>query len=256
MSIRLTKKQNRLVINGDNLEKTPGVNFEIPDNNIRAFGLHWTGKTGDSIKTISSIASVVDSSGFQSNDVLTGKIILSTSGDDGVLKRHLEIDKDGRVTAFGQLWVTTYMPSGYPFVLQSHYDEESEGCRAVFRRSRNTYLNPTSVKQGDSIFRLTFSAHDGFQYKDTAYISAAVSGKTSKGIIPSQLSFKTTDDSGKITEALTITKNQTVEVKGVLKVSVIDQPKNIIAEKGMIIFNDSKKKFQGFNGDEWIDLHL
>lgn len=255
MSITVLKNENRLVIKAENLKKTPGVNFEIPDNNIRAFGLHWTGNTGSSLKTISSIASVVDPAGFQSDEVLTGKLIFSTSGDDGILKKHLDIDKDGRVTVYGQFWVTTYMPSGYPFVLQSHYDEESEGCRAVFRRSRNTYLEPTSVKNGDSIFRLMFSAHDGFQYKDTACISASITGDVFKNVIPSQLSFKTTDDKGKLKESLVITKNQIVEIKGILKVSVL-QEINVRPEKGMIIFNDTAKKFQGFNGEEWVNLNL
>jgi hypothetical protein len=256
MLIKLSKDQNRLIVSGINTEKTPGINFNIPNDGIRAFGLHWTGNLPEHATTISSIVSAVDSSGFNSGNILTGKLIFSTTGDDGKLKKHLEIDKDGRVITYGQLWVTTYMPSGYPFVLQSHYDEDSEGCRAVFRRSRNTYLNPSAVQNGDSIFRLTFSAHDGFQYKDVAYISASVSGNTTKGIVPSQLSIKTTNDLGKIKEAIIITKNQTVEIKGALKVSVITKEDQLLPEKGMIVFNDDEKRFQGYDGNKWVNLSL
>jgi len=50
--------------------------------------------------------------------------------------------------------------------------------------------------------------------------------------------------------------------KGVLTVPVVKAAgttftarDSMTAEEGMIIFNKNSKKFQGFTGIEWVDLH-
>jgi len=231
-------------------ENDQEINLKISDIK-KEFSVNWKYNDLPAV----SVSAMVDPSGYVRDDIITGKFFISTSNDDGKLRKRVIIDKDGRVVVFGQLWSTTYLPTGSPLLIQSNYDEDSDGCRATFRRSRNTFMEPTTVKNGDSIFRITFAAHDGFQYKDVAYISAAVTGETSKGVIPSQLTFKTTNDSGEIKESLILNKNQTVEIKGLLKVSSHLEVENIIPEKGMIIFNESLNKFQGFDGNKWVNLN-
>jgi hypothetical protein len=261
MSIKIRKdnNSNKLIILTDQNEKIPSINLQISNTQIPMFGINWIGEIENSKKTISAITSMVDPLGVKDDSIITGKLFFSTSGDDGILKKRLEIDKDGRVIVFGQLWVTTYLPSGSPLIVQSHYDENSDGCRLVLRRSRNNYLDPKSVVENDNIFRLTFSAHDGFQYKDVAYISSSISGKVSKNIIPSKIIFKTTDNFGKINSVLELFDNKSIKCNGPLCVMTYDSFEDIKQSinqpvEGMIIFNKETKEFLGFNGDTWKNL--
>ena len=49
--------------------------------------------------------------------------------------------------------------------------------------------------------------------------------------------------------------NQTLSAP-IFKVGTHNNTDSIIAEKGMIVFNEGLKKFQGFDGSKWVDLNV
>jgi hypothetical protein len=231
----------------------------------------YRGYTGTQYISSAVISAVVDPTGVVSSTAAPGKLTFSTAGDDGSLRDRLTIDKNGTIVNYGQFWSVTATPTGLPSLLLSNTSTVSNGARSAMRRSRGSFDSPTSVLDADVLFRLMWGGHDGTSYRDTASIEGVVSGTVSTGVIPTKLDIKTTNTSGTLITAATVTSEQTVEAFGAIKFATYATPTardtkftSGVVQAGMVVFltdstgSGGAPKLQ-VNTDGttsgWVDLH-
>jgi hypothetical protein len=197
------------------------------------------------------IRGLVDPEGTIAPGIVPGKIELWTTGDDGVSRTRLVVDKSGRIISLGQLWAVTTVPTGLPIYALTNNNVSSAGSRVAMRRSRGTFDSPTTVQSGDNLFRLMWGGHDGTNYRDTASIEGNVTGTVSLGIIPSDLTIKTTSTAGALTTAAKFTTDQTLQIDKVSSLSggSIDFQSRIDGDiAGSVFADDSTKIIDGIDG--------
>lgn len=197
------------------------------------------------------IRGLVDPEGTISPGIVPGKIEFWTTDDVGTPRTRVTIDKSGRLISLGQFWAVTSVPTGLPIYALANNSVSSAGARVAMRRSRGTYDVPTAVQSGDNLFRLTWGGHDGTSYRDTASIEGNVSGAVSLGVIPSDLTIKTTNTSGALVSAAKFTIDQTFQVDKVSSLSggTIDFQSRIDGDiEGSVFADDSTKIIDGTDG--------
>lgn len=141
------------------------------------------------------------------------KIQFFTANDDGKLYKAGEFDKAGRFIT-REHWSVTRNPSGFPLILMLNSDEPGNGPTLSLRRSRGTYSEAKAVKDQDTIFRITWYAHDGQSYKETNSIYSTIEGEVSIGNLPCSMIFKTFDRTAGIpTDSLKINPDKSVALK-------------------------------------------
>jgi hypothetical protein len=223
----------------------------VVQNNDIINDIIWGGYDGSDYESAAFIRGVVDPEGTIASGIIPGKIELWTTGDDGVQRTRLVVDKSGRVISFGQLWAVTSVPTGLPIYALANNNVSSAGARVALRRSRGTYESPTTVQSGDNLFRLMWGGYDGTAYRDTASIEGNVTGTVSLGIVPSDLTIKTTTTSGSLTTAAKFTTDQTLQIDKVSSLSggSIDFQSRIDGDiEGSVFADDSTKIIDGIDG--------
>lgn len=158
--------------------------------------------------TSAKIRCIPDPDGVFSETNLPGKLQFLTTGDDGKERTKLEIDKNGRVLFYGPIWAVTSEPTGSPINIINNSDIDSQGSKLTLNRSRGNFYQPTSVKKDDVLFRLVYSGHDGFKYRDSASIEARVTDEVTYGKIPTEILIKTNDINGKLKLVAKFTNDQ------------------------------------------------
>jgi hypothetical protein len=154
-----------------------------------------------------------------------GKIQFFTANDNGKLQWGGEFDKSGRLLT-GDHMIITRNPSGYPLVLILNTDEPGNSASLSLRRSRGTLTEPTTVKKNDSIFKISWHAHDGQSYKEVSSICSNIEGNVFLGNIPASIIFKTFDPtSGVPTNSVIISPDKSVSIKSL---SSIDNNASIL----------------------------
>jgi hypothetical protein len=84
-----------------------------------------------------------------------------------------------------------------------------------FFKSRSTTIGSFSeVQNGDTLGLINFNADDGSIFRDVTQIASTVSGTVSPGVVPTNLFMKTTNSSGTLTTALTISNAQVATFAG------------------------------------------
>ena len=85
----------------------------------------------------------------------------------------------------------------------------------IFAKSRGTTIGThASVINNDVLGYISWQGSDGSSFNRAADIRALADGATSAGIVPGQLSFRTTDSAGTLTERIQISSTGTVDVTG------------------------------------------
>jgi hypothetical protein len=144
-----------------------------------------------------------------------GKIQFFTANDNGRLIKVVEMDKAGRLIT-NEHWSVTKNPSGNPLLLMLNTNDPGHGATLSLRRSRGTYDVPTSVVEKDSIFKISWYAHDGQSYKETSAIHSTIDGEVSLGSLPTSLTFKTFDQStGVPSDSLKINVDKSIALKSI-----------------------------------------
>lgn len=144
-----------------------------------------------------------------------GKIQFFTANDNGKLNRAGEFDKAGRFIT-NEHWSVSKNPSGNPLLLMLNTDDIGHGATLSLRRSRGTYDDPKSVIKNDSIFKISWYAHDGQSYKETSAIHSTVDGEVLLGSLPTSLTFKTFDEStGVPTDSLKINSDKSISLNSI-----------------------------------------
>ena len=141
--------------------------------------------------------------------------------------------------------------------------------------SRGTIVTPTVVNPDDGIFGHNFYGYDGSAYRLSSFIHASVdpNATVASGAVPGQLLFATTPDNGSTLKYMTINKDgnlginvsnpsKKLEVNGngefaseVLLGRMAQTAINALtAANGMIVYNTTTNKFQGYEGGAWSNL--
>jgi hypothetical protein len=142
-----------------------------------------------------------------------GIIQFFTANDNGKLQKVVEFDKSGRLITY-EHWSVTRNPSGNPLLLMLNTDDPGHGATLSLRRSRGTYDNPKSVSKDDSIFKISWYAHDGQSYKETSSIHSKIEGDVKIGALPTSITFKIFDPIiGIPTDSLKINSDKSTSVQ-------------------------------------------
>ena len=141
--------------------------------------------------------------------------------------------------------------------------------------SRGSIVTPTVVNPDDIIFSYSNYGYDGAQYRLSSVISASVDpdATVSSGVVPGQLIIATTPDNGSTLKFVVLDKDgnfginvtnptKKLEVNGngefasEVLLGRMDQTaiNGLTAANGMIVYNTTTNKFQGYEGGAWSNL--
>ena len=217
---------------------------------------------GDLQKNASAaqIRGYVDPNGTLGGAIAPGKLAFYTSSNAGTPSERAFFDYAGQFVTYGIHNGRTTAATGIPFYSLSNTNTVSDGARMLMRRSRGTYDAPTAVSSGDVLHRLTWGGHDGTNYVDSAFITARVDGTVATGQLPTSLDVKTTSTAGAIQTNASFRKDLHTEFGGAVRLAVYanDVARDAAVtspEAGMVVFNSTNTKFQGYTGVAWVDLN-
>lgn len=141
--------------------------------------------------------------------------------------------------------------------------------------SRGSIVTPTVVSPDDQLFSYVHYGHDGSGYVRSSFILASVDPTASVGAnaVPGKLFLVTTPDNGSTLNFLTINSegkvgigvenpSATLDVDGSAKLTSsliignLDQTtiNGLTPANGMIVYNTTTNKFQGYENGAWANL--
>lgn len=179
-----------------------------------------------------------------------------------------------------------------PTVNLFNYSTAALGISVAFNASRGTATVPLAAQTDDIMFRLRGRAYDGSDYFTSSQIESVITGTVSSGIIPSNLRFGTMNTSGVLVFHTVLANNgllthsADLQVDGMISgdlsgsvflddsTRIIDgtdgaitagsfvqfasltsvQRDGLAAVNGMVIYNSSNNKFEGYQNGAWINL--
>jgi hypothetical protein len=170
---------------------------------------------------------------------LSGKNITGNGG----------IDINGNITA-------DYININYsPFrgLADFNFAGENQGSYMQFNTSRGTFKSPISLQHGDLIAGLLFRSYTDSEFGQTAVIQAETDGPTINGNTPGKLKIGTKNHLG-TDDTFCEFNSRGVFLAPVIQTGIYAAESIPEGKKGMIVFNDTTGKFQGHNGNAWVDL--
>jgi len=161
---------------------------------------------------------------------------------------------DGRVGIVTSTFTTTSVFQ----ISQAH--NTPDAVNATFFRARSSSVSPSAVQANDDIIDIAFAGFDGTSYQTKAAISATVDGVVSTGVVPTKITISTSGTVGTPVVALTVDSKQQVSFTSAMRLAVYaDNTARDTAitspAAGMMIFNTTSTKFQGYTGSVWVDLN-
>ena len=209
------------------------------------YALNWFGYDGTEYQLSSQILGRVE--GTVSTGVVPGRIDFITANSAGITRRNMSIQSDQRLILNGRVFV-----QGSEFNLDSYNDGVSGGVTFALKRTRGTLNSETTVQNGDEILDISYLAHDGTDFIDTAKIKTTVDGTVSTGVVPSKFEFQVTDVIGNLQNALEISSGRTVTVPGDLNVNGFIDGNfigSVYADDSSILINAANGSIQVANVD-------
>lgn len=185
-----------------------------------------------------------------------GLLTLISELNDGSVSANLitigDDTNDGRLNLVNNTYASTPFFNGR----QAHSTPDARNFQ--FSRSRGTTATPLVVTNGDDIVDIAFSAYDGANFQVRAAIAATVDGAVSAGTVPTKIDFLTGTTSTGV--AVSIGSNRQTTFNGAIKLAVYadDTARDAAITAptaGMMIFNTTGTKFQGYTGSAWVDLN-
>jgi hypothetical protein len=147
-------------------------------------------------------------------------------------------------------YTQSYSGSGSPWIAFTQSQSSNANSSAIaFTRSRGALATPTSVAGGDQIVSLIGSAYTGSAYSYVGGLTCTVTGTISSGNIASRWDITATDNAG-------TQYNQLAVGPGYVQFGSITttQRNALTAVNGMVIYNSTVNRFQGYQGGGWIRL--
>ena len=128
-------------------------------------------------------------------------------------------------------------------------------------RARGTKASPTAVQSGDQLGAYSAGAWNGSAYKAAGGIRFLASATPEANRIPTNIELYNSASNGDQTVVLQIAQtDSTASFTGPVKLPVFadDAARNAAVTApaaGMIVFNSTGTKFQGYTGAAWVDLN-
>ena len=185
-----------------------------------------------------------------------GLLTLISELNDGSVSANLitigDDTNDGRLNLVNNTYAATPFFNGR----QSHSTADARNFQ--FSRSRGTTAVPLVVNNGDDIIDIAFAAYDGANFQVRAAIAAVVDGAVSAGVVPTKIDFLTGTTATGV--AVSIGSNRQTTFNGAIKLAVYADATARDAAitsptAGMMVFNTTGTKFQGYTGAAWVDLN-
>jgi|13_taG_2_1085334.scaffolds.fasta_scaffold03800_5 hypothetical protein len=135
------------------------------------------------------------------------------------------------------------------------------GSSIVFSKSRGTPAAPTALQDEDEIMGINYFGYDSNNNPQVAaVIQVAVQGTVGANAVPGSILLATSNAAGTPTPALLVDSNQATNFQGAATLkSYADNTARDAAitspTAGMMIYNATGTKFQGYNGSAWVDLN-
>jgi hypothetical protein len=216
-----------------------------------------------------SVGKLIVSTSTNCPSILTTNVLTANVQSDGalLLYSNLTTTASARLVTVGstavdgrfQVATSTYTAINLVNINQNH--DTADAVNFQFNRARGSLNSPTVVQSGDDIIDLAFAGFDGTSLLVRAAISATVNGAVSTGVVPMKVAISTsTNGSGNPVEAVVVNDQQQTTFNGAIKLAVYadDTARNLAIPTptaGMMIFNTTGTKFQGYTGAAWVDLN-
>ena len=156
-------------------------------------GLSFSGHDGTGLQLSSYITA--STSGSVTTGIVPSRLLFGTTDATGDLATRVTIDDFGGLNAlYGLNLIST--------------DNAVDGSSLLrMRRSRGTTTARTTVQTGDRLSQYLSFGYDGTDYVLSSAITVNATDTVSTGIVPSSLTFSTTNSSGNLTDAVAIGSN-------------------------------------------------
>ena len=227
--------------------------------------LRFIASTGTLETTNISCTGFADASSLRTPFIFhdTSELILYSQLTTGSLRYTVGVGGGGTSNIDGRFQVVTssrYGDNNLSIVNIAQSHETADAANFQFNRSRGVANAPTVLSNGDDIVDITFAGYDGAAYRVKATISATIDGAISTNVVPTKLTFSTSGTSASPIEAVVINSSQQTTFNGAIKLAVYADATARDAAitaptAGMMVFNTTSTKFQGYTGAAWVDLN-
>ena len=146
---------------------------------------------------------------------------------------------------------------GTPILTIHNHHVGNSAQEIGFQRSNGTEDVPTSNVANDVLGTMTYTSHDGNSYQTSAVMSVIAPAVTGTDDQTSKFVFNTRSGSiSTLGVAMEINEDKGVVVTGYMQFgSYTTTERNAItAANGMVIYNTTDNKFQGYESGAWVNL--
>jgi hypothetical protein len=228
------------------------------DGNLRYTPSTGTLETENLIAVADINCPNINSTIVRTGEIIANNVLEITAGLAIGQTRHLV--QVGSNSIDGRLRVVQNNYTNLAGVIYDQYHENTDVNDFRFNRGRGTSISPAVVVSGDDIADLSFAAYDGTQMTRAAIISVRTTGTISNGVVPGEIVFNTYNSVGTQVQAVLIDSKQQTTFNGAINLAVYaDNTARDAAitapTAGMMVFNTTGTKFQGYTGAAWVDLN-
>ena len=130
------------------------------------------------------------------------------------------------------------------------------GQELTFNRSNGTYATPTAVQNGDFSGSITIRAHDGSDYTTIGAMHVVTDRIGGTDDIDSEINFLTRNGAYASTYGTMLKLGKGATVSGFVQFgSYTTAERNALTPaNGMVIYNTTVNKFQGYENSAWVDI--
>lgn len=233
--------------------------------------------TDGGIATLSSVdAPIMTTSNLSAGSVriagITGSNIISTTtastslvlatldtNQQVISTRPLSVGGSQPTVPSGFITVFNDTNGGVMLRMLNNVENSGDPIVAV-NRSRGTKAAPTAVQIGDGLGNLAFTGHNGVGYRGAGGIRVTVTGSPQAGRVPGEVQLYTVTTGGLPDPVITFGLEKNTSFAGAIRPATYSDSTARDAaipgpELGMMVFNISADKFQGYTSTGWVDLN-
>lgn len=146
---------------------------------------------------------------------------------------------------------------GNPIISVNNHHAGTYSQEITFSRSAGTAASPTAASSGDYVGSLTFRVHDGDDFTSLAAMHVVADAVTGTDDVASKIDFYTRDGAiaSEYEIALTL-RHKGAEFTGYVQFGSYTTTERdaLTAANGMVIYNTTDNKFQGYENGAWANL--
>ena len=188
-----------------------------------------------------------------------GNLQINTTGGVSIASgSNLTIGSLGDDNAFknGQLIIKRSATSGVAMSVNTYHDSNNVADMKSVKH-RGTVDAPASYQSGDRTMVLVGQAYDGSSNRENVTLVFETTGAVSNNVAPGKATFKIRNPAGTNTEfAFQNDGGAVMPASGYVQFgSVTTTERNALtAANGMVIYNSTDNKFQGYENGSWVNL--